>query len=155
MSNFALKARVRCVNKANQYANELYPRLVEFFKPYVGTKIETAEGQLLRKIKEKLKTLNLPNTVALQIYQLSSRYALAFVVKTCEVLNGESNYYETTVYVGKMDHGVLAAIEERHGSARTDYKAEEVIAARQAYAIAKAAVSEAHGRLFPFGEYDR
>ena len=38
MNTERLIARVKAVNAAHQYAIELYPRLVDFFRPFVGQK---------------------------------------------------------------------------------------------------------------------
>lgn len=149
-----LETRVRGVNAANHFANLLYPKLLSVFGNFVGEKIEKVGGGLLQKVQNEVNALGLPNTVKLSVYRYASNYSLVYVVKTCETLDGGAYYHETSVYVGEMSNGVLTKITPAPNF-KTDYSAETVKAAREAYETAKKAADAAHSALFPFGEYDR
>jgi hypothetical protein len=152
-----LKARVRGVNRAHAYANELFPRLREAFTPFLEKQIETKNGPLLAKVQKVVESLALPYGVDLSVYRHSSNYSLAYTVKTCEVLDGHAYYYEITIYIGSMDVGILTKLTKLSDVPhyKDDYSAEEVETARLKYRAAKAVADELHGKLHPFGEYDQ
>jgi hypothetical protein len=150
-----LEARVRATNRANAYANELWGRLINVFKPFEGMKIEKVGGSLLAKIQKLVDGLHLPNYPSLNVYRHRSSYSLAYVVKTCEVLDGNAYYYETVVPVGEMLHGVLTHLGNEAPNFKVDYSADKVMKARSRYEFAKQAAREAESALIPFGEYDR
>lgn len=152
--NAILEARVRGVNAANHFANLLYPKLLSVFGNFVGEKIEKVGGGLMQKVQNGINALGLPNTVRLSVYRYASNYSLVYVVKTCETVDGGAYYHETSVYVGDMNNGVLTKILPAP-TFKTDYKAEDVKAARETYEAAKKAADAAQSALFPFGEYDR
>lgn len=153
MTSGVLEARVRGVNRAHQYAMELYPRLAVVFQPFVGQKVETNSGPLMAKVQKLVDALNLPCTGPLHVYRDQSDYCMRYVVKTCECENGHGYYYNASVTVGELDRGVLTALCPAP-QYRTDYSADEVAAARQRYKNAKRAADEAHSALYPFGESD-
>lgn len=152
-----LEARVKAVNKANKYATEIFPILQEFFRQYVGQKVEKADGQLLAKIVDKMPKF--ANGQGLRVYKYSSNYSLAWTVvasENCE-FNGAYHscvYHETTVYVGDLEESILKGLSNPF-SAKYDYSVDEVVKLREKYQIAKKAASEAESALWPFGEYDR
>ncbi len=154
MNYDVLATRVRGVNNANAYANELWPKLTAVFAPFVGHKIETAPGPLKAKIDKLVKELNLPNTVPLSVYRHVSNYSLAYTVKTCEACNNIAYYFEQTLYIGDMRDGVLLKLNELRPF-KTNYNAAHVIQARETYQKAKRAADDAQAALYPFGEYDR
>lgn len=153
-----LAAKVAAVNAANKLAVELYPKLREVFEPFVGQKIEKADGTLLAKIAKLMPEF--PCTPGLHVYKYGSDYSLAWCVKTCESSSGRTgdyqiaNYHETMVYVGNIKNGVLVDFYKAP-ELRTDYTVEAVEAAREAYKKAKQAADDAQSKLHPFGEYDR
>jgi hypothetical protein len=152
--NTELEARVRGVNAANQYANDLHSRLVAVFRPFVGQKILTAPGDLLARIKRLVDALDLPSTPRLHVYRDRSDYCLRYVVKSCESDGKCGHYYEASVSVGELDHGRLTSLIDAP-QYRTDYVAAEVVAARETYKEAKRVADEARSALYPFGESDR
>jgi predicted RecB family endonuclease len=80
-----LTAKVKAVNKANKYANELKVELVSFFKDYVGKKIFKADGTLLAKIVALAPKFE--NSKSISVYHRSSfNSQLSWVIKTCEPL---------------------------------------------------------------------
>lgn len=149
-----LEARVRGVNRANAFANELYPKLVALFTPFIGQKILKADGTLLAKIQKQVDDLGILGPHEPHVYRYSSAYSLVYTVKTCEDFNGHAYYHENSVYVGHLDNGVLTGLYDQNHR-QTNYTADKVIAARQAYEKAKKAADEAEIALHPFGEYDR
>jgi hypothetical protein len=151
MNTNRLAARVKAVNTANAKAGEVYDQLAAIFAPYVGCKIEKADGGLLAKVAKAL-----PEFVGngLHVYKYASNFSLVWMVKTCEVCDGTACYHEAGVYVGEMRDGVLLKLCNRP-ELRSDYTVEEVVANREAYEAAKKIADDVQGKLHPFGEYDR
>ena len=52
-----LAAKVRAVNRAHQIAREIYPRLLEAMRPFIGSKVYTVNGALLAKVEKALPDL--------------------------------------------------------------------------------------------------
>ena len=150
----SLQTRVIAVNRANAYANEIRPRLVEVFSQYVGQKVVTKNNEILAKIKKQIDQLGLANSVKLSVYRSVSEYSLSYVVKSCEWYDGRAFYHEAYVYIGNLRDGVLQDIAEVEPK-QTDYSAEAIEAAREAYGKAKDIADELRSNLAPFGEYDR
>lgn len=154
-----LAAKVRAVNRAHEYANKLYPWLVEKFAPLVGQKILKQDGSLLAKYADLVPEL--PSTHNLHVYRHHSDYSLAWTVKTSEPESGDGSgphtvlYYEVTFYVGDLRGQTLEKLTVHQFTARTDYTAAEVAGKREAYEKAKQAADDARSALYPFGEYDR
>lgn len=155
MHKSALDAKVAAVNNANRYVIEIYPKLREIFKPFVGQRVVKADGYLFAKIDKLLPKF--PSGNGLHVYLRHSGYSIAWAVKTYEnyTKNGGDYaiYHEATVYVGDMRDGVLLDL---YGEPDlfTSYSAAVVEARREAYRKAKAAASDALSALHPFGEYD-
>lgn len=155
MSNAAV-AKVNAVNRANKYANYIYPLLREVFAPLVGQQVVKVNGDLLAKF-EKLVSLHTPkNSGGLQVYRHRSDYSLAWVVKTCEMIQGTHScvYHEVVVYIGNLRGQILTELCTPF-QGRTDYTVSEVEENRKAYEAAKKAANEAQSKLWPFDEYDR
>ena len=160
MSDFRterLAARVRAVNRANEFGRGLFVALTNIFEPLVGQKILKADGTLLEKFKKLLPPL--PCTDGLHVYRHSSNYSLAWTVKTCEQIKDTHNcvYHEVVVYVGDLRGQLLEKLVTHQfdeKTYRTDYTADEVKAKRAAYDEAKRLADEARSALYPFGEYD-
>jgi len=155
--NKVLEARVAGVNEAHDYANKLWPKLAAVFEPLVGQKIEKVDGGLLEKVKKQLPEL--PNTVAISVNRYHSNYSLSWTVKTCKSVKqpdgyGHAYYYERSVTVGELRHGVLTKLVEQPHF-KTDYNAKDILAKREAFKAAEKVYDEAKSALFPFGEYDR
>ena len=152
----SLENRVRGVNMANAYANEIRPMLVKVFEPYIGCKILKVDGGLLASVKKQVDALKLQNCNAIHVYRSSSAYSLAFVVKSCVDHAGRAYYHETYIHIGALDGGVLRDIRDDGDELfKVDYNADEVASARRVYEAAEKAASEAESALYPFGKYDR
>ncbi len=149
-----LEAKVQAVNASREYGNKLFPILSAIFAPFVGQKIFKIDGSLLKKHHEAVETLNLPYDHKLQAHRHSSDYSLAWTItaRTTDE-KGHSQSNTITIYIGDISNGVLTKMctEPKY---RTDRTVEEVLEIREKLKIAKRAVSEAEGELYPFGEYD-
>jgi hypothetical protein len=159
MPNERLEARVKARNRCHAIANELYPQLAEFFRPYVGQKIERADGPLMAKISAKLEEaipkLFDPLPQGAQVWRSPSDYSLVWTVKVCEGYGPHSCCYEDcSVYVGNMRGGVLESLYPPEAR-REDFTADEIEQARQAYEAAHKHAEDLESKLFPFGESDR
>ena len=154
--NAALDAKVKAVNRANGEALKLHSVLVEIFRPLVGTKVEKADGTLLKKIADLLPEL--PYTSKLHVYKNVSNYFLAWNVKAVEGY-GEHHCtsHEASVYVGFLANGAGFVLEKLADppDLRTDYTAEEVLAKRADFDVKRKAADAAKCALGPFGEFDR
>ena len=111
MNTNRLAARVKAVNAANRMAGEVYDKLAAIFAPYVGCKIEKADGGLLAKVAKALPEF--PYSNGLHVYKYASNYSLVWMVKACEVCDGIACYHEAGVYVGEMRDGVLLKLCNR------------------------------------------
>jgi hypothetical protein len=152
MGKKGLTAKVIAVNRVNTVANDLYPKLVEAFKPYVGQKLFKAAGGFLKKIEEIVPSLEYPE---MQVYRHNSEYNIAWTVKTSEQ-DGDSTslYYSTTIYIGNVSNGVLTDIMSRDET-RTDFTVEEIQGKQRVLQAAQDAYNKAKSALFPFEERDR
>ncbi len=152
MSN-KLIAKVRAVNAANAYANELYEKLKDVFVNFIGDRIEKANGELFEKVKKCLPKFI--NTHNLSVYRHMGNYALVYVVKSCEMIPSEESciYHETSLYVGEMRDGVLVKLCSSPNN-RIDYTVNNVREKRLEYEKAKKIMDAAKNELYPFGEYD-
>jgi hypothetical protein len=152
MNTNRLAARVKAVNAANAKALEVYDTLAIRFAPYVGSKIEKADGGLVAKVVKGLPEFPYSNN--LHVYKYASNYSLVWMVKVCEQCDGNAYYHEAGVYIGEMRDGVLLKLCNRP-ELRTDYTVSEIVANREAYEAAQKIADDAKGKLHPFGEYDR
>lgn len=152
MGKKGLTAKVIAVNRVNSVANEIYPKLVEVFKPYVGCKLFKTNGGFLKKIEDIVPSFDLP---LMQIYRHNSEYNIAWTVKTSEQ-DGDSTclYYSTTVYIGNVSNGILTDIMSRE-DCRTDFTVEEIHEKQRVLKEASKAYDNAKSALFPFEERDR
>lgn len=150
-----LIAKVKAVNKANDYANQLYVQLVAIFQPLVGQQILKVHGDLLLKIEKMLPVFK--NSNGLRVYRSRSDYSLIWTVNANEreCPDGGTQYHEVSVYVGKLDHGTLTDVYDSGPGGRRDYTPEEVKDKRETYKAAKEIADKANSALHPFGEYER
>ena len=107
----------------------------------------------MAKVEKLLPTL--PNTPDMLVHRHLSDYSLGYTVKVSEMVNDTSClYYEVTVQIGTLNHGVLESITSPF-TARTDWTVAEITAKRETFKQAEAALSAARSALYPFGErYD-
>jgi hypothetical protein len=155
-----LSLKVKAVNTANTYAKYVYPLLHDYFKQYVGQKIDKADGSLLKKIADNLPNLKIEDRtedgchVSFMTYRNSSNYTLSYTAKVC-VSNGDGcAYQEVTVYIGDYKHCLLENVRYEEPNRRTDYTAEEIVEARKKIEDAKKVVSELERAVYEFGMYD-
>ena len=156
-----LETRVKAVNRANAYVNEIAPQLLAVFAKFVGQKIIKSDGHLTGKVQKCVDGLNLTNTNKLAVYFEKTRPFVRFTVKTCENYpdgrGGIAYYHQTGINIGwysDADPSVLTGLYEFE-SRKTDYDAKEIEALRTAYKNALKAVNEAENALSPFGVCDR
>ena len=148
-----LNAKVKAVNTAHAVANEWFPKLREYFAPFVGKQVFKKEGGFLEKVKKGMPKF--PNDTKVMIYRHTYDYSLAFTVKTCEMCSQHGClYFDVTFYVGTLDHGVLTKLADTENKFRTDFTAAEVTQKRAAYEAAKKLADTARSNLYPFGEMD-
>ena len=148
-----IDAKVKAVNRANDYANKLHPVLAAIFEPLVGKSILKAGGGILAKYEKLLPKF--PSDNQMIVYRDIARYSLAWTVKVWES-SGEwgTQYHETTVYVGNLEGAILSLISPS-AAHRTDYSAEKIGELRLVYREAQKVADEARNALWPFGEFDR
>ncbi len=151
-----LESKVAVKNRSNKLAMELYDKLAPIFAPYVGKKIEIANGGLIAKLKNEIQPaiedffrLNHP----CQVYQDQSRYCIRYVVRVWDSSSGSTFYGETSVNICNTDGGEM---KEIYGSVLmvTDFKAEDIQKARDDVRKAREVLQSAESRLCYFGEHD-
>jgi hypothetical protein len=151
-----LAAFVLATKAAHKYANELHPLLYEAVKPFVGSKVLTADGSLTAKLKKALPEM--PHSVALRVSRLSHNsgfpHELAFVVKTCQLIPESEGclYDEECVYVGNLSNGVLTDMCHPVTDRKCDYRLEEIEAQQAEVKRLKKLYEEAKSNLYPFPE---
>lgn len=157
MNNYPspLHARVVAVNRANDIANKLYPKLRAFFDGLAGQKVIKTDGSFLESIKKQLPEL--PQGPGLQVFRDSrSSYSINFVVRVWEQHNEGGYYHEVSLYVANLTGQICKAWTgaewENH---RTDWTPEEVQGARKQVDAARQILRARESKLGPFGEYDR
>lgn len=149
--NAQLKAKVRAVNRANEYAAKLYQEMVAIFRPLVGQKIAKKDGTLLARIEKLLPDLPFRQG---SIRVTKHGVGLAWDVQTCESYDDTSClYHQVCVYVGRTRDGVLTEIVPAN-ERRSDFTAEEVEEKREIFRQAEQAMRDARSALDPFGEND-
>ena len=159
MHKTLLEARVAAKNRANKYANELYPLLRAVFEPYVGKSVHKVGGQLLAKVKAKIDELNLPNPWCgggVSVQHCSYGWSISFTVKATEKWGDKCVTEDAGVYVCHLDgqYGPIKSFYEPTDE-RTSYEVEEVLVRRAKYERLQKAADYAKSELAPFGEYDR
>jgi hypothetical protein len=142
-----LQAKVKAVNTANEYANQVYNTLSNLFSDFIGQKIVKLNRDILNKIVLPI----FPCTPDLHVFRRHAAYSLAWTVKTCELYEHSCVYHEVTVYVGQLNGQVLEKICE-WTPLRTDYTEKEIIQKREAYKEAKEIADKMKDQLYPFGE---
>ena len=154
MNDFAseeLKAYIRAVNKSHTEGLRLYPLLSEVFRPFVGQKINKADGDLLLSIKKLLPQLPYDNFV--RVSRSGSEYSLAWNIHVSELYSTNSGYssssYDIAIYIGNIRDGVLIDLCAKF-SARTDYTVEEVMEKHKVVKEAEKALQQAKSALWPF-----
>lgn len=153
-----LAARIKAVNAANDYANNLFDILADWVKPMIGQKVFKVDGEWMEKFKNKLPTFAKQwNNVDVHVYRASSRYSLGWTVKACVSIEGGCGcvYHETSVYVAHVDGQVLSSMYDKQTPHKTDYTAADITAKREEYKRLKKLADDAQSALHPFGEYDR
>jgi hypothetical protein len=152
MGKYALTAKVIAVNRVHLIANELYPKLVAAFQPYVGQRIFKADGTLLKKIVEIVPSVDMPN---MHNYRINSGYNLAWSIKTSQQDSDTTClYYEVGLYIANISIGVLTDIMAPEVR-RTDYTVAEVKEKQRVLREASDAFNRAKSALNPFEERDR
>lgn len=149
--NEPLAAKVKAVNRANEYANDVAQVLAKFFQPYVGQTIIKADGSLLAKIEKKMPVFANNNSLVVLFRRGRD---LDFEIKACENIVGtyQCVYHHAYITVGDMRGGELLSIRMPNVH-RCDYTVEGVLAAGEAVREARSALSTAQGNLEPFGEH--
>jgi len=154
-----LEARVIARNRAGQVANELYEKVAKILRPFMGEKVLRADGSFLAKIQKLLPKWDFPDDVypkpTVMVYRNSSDYSIVFVVKVCKNYDEyHCVYQECSTYIADLKGLFMNDVACDPPSHRTDFSATEIAALREDYKTKKTIADNAHGALFPFGEYD-
>lgn len=163
-----LEASVFATNEAHKEARKLYELLVPIFRPLVGTKILKADNSFTQKVEKLIPKFPYGSALRITLHNYRT-YSLAWDVKCSAEYQEEyydryddkmtvrevTLYRDCTVYIGKMESGVLKEICPPSEYHRTDYTVEEVLAARKKFKEAEEVYNAAKSALGLFGEYDR
>lgn len=145
-------AKIKAVNAANAEAMRLYPILAQILRPFVNQKIVKIDGSFLEKIRKLLPEI--PHTSFLSVYKIQSDYSIAFGIRAWASIENHpmaSSYYETTVYIGKIEGQTLIGICEPP-EARPDWELENVLDLCKQADNARAVVREIESKLGPFND---
>jgi len=144
-----LTAKVKAVNRANAYAQELYERLMPIFEPLVGEKILKQDGALLAKIMKLMPEL--PNTDVLCVFRSLSACSLEFHIRAMEHADDFRGnvYHEAHLYIGELDRGTLVALAQLP-NVRSDWTIREVAEGHKKVEEAQEALDNAKRAIHPF-----
>lgn len=167
-SDALLQARVIARNRAGEVANQLYPKLIDIFKEYIGKKVVKANGGLLQKICNKLpdfprELVRNPTTVVFTetYWREYSRNEILFKVNVSSVNVSAVNVLaydnsskvcneEVSIYICGLFDGFIT-----HWGGppnfRTDYNLDEVKSLREEWRVAKQKADDAEKACWPFG----
>ena len=127
------------------------PKVAAFY----GQKIVKADGDLTAAFAKAVPLNAEPGRGPWRItYRIHATSASLWLdVKGCASLETSCIYHEETVFLGNIRGGILGESEATKGRqpARIDWTVAEVLAARERYAEAAAAVSEWQRACGPFG----
>lgn len=146
-----LASKVKAVNKANAYANQVHDILTEVFRPFVGQKIIKVDGDLMARVKDYVPPLQYD--AGLRCWKKHSDYSLSWGVDAnISYGNGCEYSGEVVVYIGRLEGQTLVELTPNE-KRRTDWTVEEVREKRKAYEELKAAADSAFNAISPFGLY--
>jgi len=150
-----LTAKVNAVDRANRCAEEIYPLLANALRPFVGEKVLKQNGVLTKKVEDALPSL--PQTHGIQstsVHFHFSKWALCWIVKTCENIEGTCTYlyHEVAVYVGEVKDSILTKLCNPPEHYPT-YTVKEVANLIQRVEEAKNKYEELRSSLYPFENF--
>lgn len=152
--NTGLDAKVAARNEVNIVAMALYDKLRPIFEPYLGKKVENADGTLVAKLREKVKEVSDQFSGHPYFYRGNSRYSIYFTVKSCKSDQKHCSYMEESVYICEIStDGIMTKIMEPCKRV-TNYTAAEIEAIRLEITEAQRVLSNAQSRLGYFGTHD-
>ncbi len=153
-----LDAKVGARNEANATAAKLHRDLIPILKPFIGKKIQNADGSFFHKFKEALPHFD-SGFPDINIY--CSYSTLKARVKSCHhnpSRTGDchhAQYAEQIVYLGSIaSDNTLESIYENPAVHKDNWTSAQVIEARRQLTKAKEQVSAAQAKLGDFGEHD-
>ena len=146
-----LAAKVEAVNKANAYAMEIHPQLVEALRPFVRKKVVKKGGALLVKVATSLPTFS--QTQSLSVYRARYGFRLEWTVKTCVGVKGLEScvYHETGLFVGVVNDGILIELHTTPPVLRTNYTVEEIEQGRETCRLLREQLRAAESDISMFG----
>lgn len=146
-----LAAKVEAVNLSHSYAIELYPKLVEAMRPFVGQKVLKKGGELTEKVKGALPAL--PYNNRLKVTHSRFAFRLEWTVGA-GVNTGEGYaYHDTGLYIGKVENGILTALDGTAPTHRTNYTVEEIEQGRETCRLLREQLRAAESDISMFGYY--
>ncbi len=149
-----LDAKIQARNENNRIAMAVYDALIPVFTPYLGKKIQNQDGSFIAKLRPEIEKALAPlKAQAHQIWCNTYPYSLSFCVKTCKNFNGGGYYDECSVYIADMQGADIKRLYDRC-ERKTDFRAEDIIAARAEVTRTRTAYQNAESALAGFGEYD-
>jgi hypothetical protein len=156
--NEHLTARVKARNRINAEATRLWPLLVEAVKPFVGKKVLKVDLELTAQAKTALEPiLESGRQRGFQVFRgYHSEYSLYMDVKCSEMIVGKSSstYAEQSLYIGKIDQGILTPNNDNPLVLRSDITVEEILAARLEAEEAQKKLDVAKNKLCGFDMRD-
>lgn len=146
-----LASKVAATNKANAYANQLRPQILEALAPFVGKDATKVNHTLFAKVAQSLPTF--VNQNDLMVYNSSTKYSLKWTVKaSVEFKEGSSSftvYHEAVIYAADLTNH---RIEKLYSDEllRADYTVDEILAKQAEYKLHHDAAEKIKSSLYPF-----
>lgn len=150
-----LEAKVDAVNVCNTEALRYYDKLEDFFRPFVGKKIDKSDGSFVKAVKDGLSFL--PNGNRLSVYRMSSNHVLLFFVRLSYQFGDISKSHTASLRIGYIREGVLTGMYTKPDATsdlKTDYDVKLITSLRERRDAAIKAASDIESELRDFGNYD-
>ena len=152
----SLEARVASVDRANQYANQVYDILTKIFAPFVGQKIRKKDGTLLEKVKDAFGDFEFVTGNYLSARMLDNKHSLGYLIQAGTMADdGKMYWHECPVYIGHTNEAILTDIDPTFVKYKTDYNYRNIQKLRETFWEKEKEYLKARENLYPFGENDR
>ena len=153
-----LQAKVEARNLVNAAALEHGPCIIAALAPFIGQPVKNLSGEKTAKLVKALVALGLPdsmlNTVQVIVRVDSSWFRAEFQSRVSTA--DHTAYGRQTVPLGDLFGRTLTKLAPPPTASycRTDYTAEEILAARRKVEVAREALRDVECGLCGFGEHD-
>jgi len=148
-----LEAKVAAYNKAAAAVLATWAPVYRRIVPFVGKKIEKADGSLTKAFKEAIEAEIPPPTPDVRYVVYSSGWHV-YVEFTAHAPFGDVAVFDkVSLHVGTVRKGVLTVLAGEPSNVRCDYDAADIEAKIEVARQAQQAANDAKNDCYPFTEF--